>query len=77
MKNYRPIKEKLEACARWNEENGVWEVVNTEGIDTILQDEQTRKWLKAQGDAAKMGNLAQARCDYLDQLPGIDWRTIS
>lgn len=77
MKNYRPIKEKLEACARMNQESGMWEVVNKEGIQTIIQEEQTRKWLKAQSDAAKAGNLAQARCDYLDQLPGVDWRSIS
>jgi hypothetical protein len=77
MKNYRPIKEKLEACARMNQESGKWEVVNKEGIQTIMQEEQTRKWLKAQSDAAKVGNLAQARCDFLDQLPGVDWRVIS
>lgn len=77
MKNYRPIKEKLEACARMNKESGKWEVENMKGIESILQEDQTRRWLKAQSDAAKMGNLSQARCDYLDQLPGIDWRSIS
>lgn len=76
MKNFRPIKNKLEACCRIHPDSGEWEVVNEDGIQAVLQDESIVKWLKAQRDAAANGNLVQARCDYLDQLPGIDWRSL-
>lgn len=75
MKNFRPLKERLEACSQINNE-GVWEVVDEDGVNDILQEEEVARWIRAQKDAAEKGNLSEARCDYLDQLPGFDWRNL-
>ncbi|GFH56128.1 hypothetical protein CTEN210_12604 [Chaetoceros tenuissimus] len=74
MKNFRPLKERLEACSKINKE-GVWEVVDEDGVHSILQEEDVARWIRAQKDAADKGNLSEARCDYLSSLPGFDWRT--
>jgi hypothetical protein len=73
MKNYRLLKESLEAYSKVNDE-GMWEVVDKEGVMAVLSDETVMKWVRAQRAAAEMGNLVEARCDFLDQLPGLDWR---
>ncbi len=77
MKNFRPLKERLEECAILSEgkEDG-WEVVDQDGIDAILAEEDILKWIRAQKDAAAKGNLSEARCEYLDRLPGFNWREI-
>ena len=74
MKNFRPLKERLEACSKINNE-GIWEVVDEGGVNDILQEEEVARWIRAQKDAAEKGNLSEARCDYLTSLPGFDWRT--
>ena len=76
MKNYRDLKERLEACSKVNDE-GVWEVADEGGVKAVLADEIVMKWVVAQRYAAENGNLVEARCDYLDQLPGLDWRVAS
>jgi len=73
MKNYRNLKERLEACSKVNDE-GVWEVVDKEGVKAVLADESVMKWVVAQRHTAEKGNLIEARCDYLDQLPGLNWK---
>ena len=73
MKNYRLLKESLEVYSKVNDE-GMWEVVDKEGVMAVLSDETVMKWVRAQRAAAEMGNLVEARCDFLDQLPGLDWR---
>lgn len=74
MKYYRLVKERLSACSKMNDD-GIWELHNEELFqETILNDDDIRKWLTAQRKAALSGNLSQSRCDYLDQLPCLDWR---
>jgi hypothetical protein len=73
MKNFRPLKEKLESCCRLNED-GVWEVVDQDVVDEVLRGEGVMKWVRAQRDAAEKGKLSEHRCEYLDQLPGLNWR---
>ena len=73
MKNYRHLKECLESYSKVDDE-GIWKVVDEEGVKTVLRDETMMKWVRAQRDAAEMGNLIEARCEFLDQLLGLDWR---
>ena len=73
MKYFRPLKEKLESCCRLNED-GVWEVVDQDVVDEVLRGEGVMKWVRAQRDAAEKGKLSEHRCEYLDQLPGLNWR---
>lgn len=63
MSNYRNVKLKLEHAV-------------AEGMDVnelLRNDTDLKKWLSAQRQAAENGNLSEARCDYLDQLP-LKWR---
>jgi len=73
MKNFRPLKENLENCCQLNED-GVWDIVDQEGLDEVLSGEGVMKWVKSQKAAAENGLLSEARCEYLDQLPGLNWR---
>jgi len=69
MSSYRSIKERLEEA-----------VVNQEGSNgddlrlSILAEEDVKRWINAQRLAAEKGNLSEARCEYMDQLPGVHWR---
>lgn len=60
MKNYREIKEKL---------------VESKSSDILNDDLQAQKWIRAQKEAHKLGNLSEARVKYMDQLKifGVDW----
>jgi hypothetical protein len=64
MSNYRNIKSQLEQA-------------EAEGVDLneILSDAEVKRWISAQRRAAEMGNLSDARCDYMDQLP-VKWREV-
>jgi hypothetical protein len=62
MSNYRDIKSKLELA-----------VIDGSGINHVLSDPEIKKWINAQRRAAENGNLSEARCDYMDQLP-VKWR---
>jgi len=73
MKNFRPLKERLEACSKMTED-GIWEVVDDDNVRAILEEEEVIHWVRAQKLAAEKGNLSESRCDYLDQLPGFNWR---
>lgn len=73
MSNYRPLKERLEKCCIIGED-GITQVVDEPGLKQILEEDSVKKWLQAQAEAAKKGNLSEARCDYMDQLPRSNWR---
>lgn len=64
MSNYRNVKSKIEQA-------------EADGVDLhfVLNDEEVKRWISAQRRAAENGNLSEARCDYMDQLP-FEWRTI-
>ena len=62
MSNYREIKAQLEQA-----------VIDGGDINDVLTDAEVQKWISAQRRAAENGNLSEARCDYMDQLP-IPWR---
>ena len=72
MSSYRPLKERLEDCC--SEVDGRTTVTNEVRLQMILNEEDVKKWIRAQADAAKMGNLSDARCAYMDNLPGFSWR---
>ena len=72
MKSFRSLKERLESCSELNKD-GLWEVVDQDGVDEVLNDEEAMKWVRAQRGAAKLRNLSESRCKYLDHLPGLDW----
>lgn len=74
MSAYRPLKESLNKCCIINDEKKTTQVVDEEGIQQILSVDDVKKWLRAQSQAATKGNLSDARCDYMDQLPGFNWR---
>ena len=42
----------------------------------MLKDEEAMKWVRAQRGAAKLWNLSEARCEYLDHLPDLDWKHV-
>ena len=75
MKSFRSLKERLESCAELNKD-GLWEVVDQDGVDEVLKDEEAMKWVRAQRGAAKLRNLSESRCEYLDHLPGLDWKHV-
>ena len=70
MKNYRSIKERVYACC--DESNK--KITNSDGLKAVLADPDVKKWIDAQREAAALGNLSEPRCEYLDKLPGFDWR---
>jgi hypothetical protein len=75
MSNFRPLKERLEKCCEINDD-GTTQVIDKEGLEQILIEDDVKKWIKAQNVAAQLGNLGEARCNYMDQLPGFNWRDI-
>ncbi len=72
MSNYRPLKERLDSCC--SIQHGETQVIDEKNLNMILNEEEVKKWVRAQADAAKKGNLSEARCKYMDQLPGFVWR---
>ena len=72
MTNYRPLKERLDNCCTIV--NSEVQVTDKRGLELILNDEEVKRWIRAQADSAKNNNLSDARCDYMDQLPGLSWR---
>ncbi len=72
MSNYRPLKERLEKCCEVVD--GETQVTDEEKLQKILSEGEVKKWISAQAAAAKIDNLSDARCDYMDQLPGFSWR---
>lgn len=47
--------------------------VDDEGLDTVLEDEEAQKWVRAQRMARKREALSDTRCHYMEELFGIDW----
>lgn len=46
------------------------------GVEQIMQEEKTIKWIKAQQETLKRGGLSQTRVHYMGQLFGDSWTTI-
>lgn len=74
MSTYRPLKERLQKCCVVNDLNNTTQVIDKHGLQQILCEDDVKKWIHAQAEAARKGNLSGARCDYMDQLPGFNWR---
>lgn len=77
MSAYRSLKDRLlECCNIINDVSGheTFQVVDENGLQQILAEDDVKRWIKAQVEAASKGNLSDARCDYMDQLPGFNWR---
>ena len=74
MTNYRPLKEKLYACC--DIKDGIPIVVDEAGVEQVLADEKVKKWIKAIKDANSKGILSETRCEFMDQLPGFDWKEV-
>lgn len=76
MSNFRKIRDRLyECCCEIDEQSKERHIIDNKRWNAILSEEDVKKWVKAQSDAAVKGNLSDARCDYMDQL-GFDWRNI-
>lgn len=76
MSSYRPLKERLLRCCDTDDATRTGYVVNESKLKQILAENEVKRWIRAQAEAASKGNLSQARCDYMDQLPGFDWRQL-
>ena len=50
--------------------------VQQEGRETVLAEESTVQWIKAQQEVMKRGKLSQTRVHYMGQLFGEDWTTV-
>ena len=50
--------------------------VQDEGLDSVVAEDATIKWVKAQQEALKRGSLSQTRVHYMGQLFGEDWTTV-
>lgn len=47
-----------------------------EDISQLMsEDEELRKWISAQQSAYENGKLSESRVQYMNDLPGIDWRS--
>ena len=54
-----------------------WTVQVTEkGLESVLDDENSIKWIKAQQEALKRGSLSQTRVHYMSSLFGDSWTTM-
>ena len=74
MSTYRPlINRLLEYCTITDD---MTEVVDEKGLQEILKEPDVLKWIRAQAASAKNGKFSEARCDYMDQLPGFNWREL-
>lgn len=64
MKNYRDVLAYLT------------KVVEAKGDvrELLNEDTEIMKWIDAQRRAHENGNLSESRVQYMDDLPGIDWR---
>mmetsp|Transcript_1586 Transcript_1586/g.2260 ORF Transcript_1586/g.2260 Transcript_1586/m.2260 type:complete len:368 (-) Transcript_1586:87-1190(-) len=51
-----------------------WKLKDEDRLNHILKDQEVQKWVNAQRMAAEKGNLSDSRCEYLDNLPGLNWR---
>jgi len=65
MSKYREVLTYLNTAA---EDGG-------DAVELLHKDHGMTKWVEAQRLAHEHGNLAESRVQYLDDLPGIDWRT--
>lgn len=76
MKNYRSIRDRLLSFCELKDANDLKAavVVDQQGIDSVLADPEVKKWINAQREASGKGNLSESRCEYLDDLPGFNWR---
>mmetsp|Transcript_271 Transcript_271/g.367 ORF Transcript_271/g.367 Transcript_271/m.367 type:complete len:301 (-) Transcript_271:223-1125(-) len=80
MSSYRTIKGRLEECCNIPSSSSVKEgstkieVIDHEKHSNILKEEKVAQWIKAQKLAADLGNLSEHRCEYMDSLPGLNWR---
>ena len=63
MSGYREVLEKL---------NGAADVEKL-----VKEDVEMRKWFHAQKCAYENGKLSESRAQYLNDLPGIDWKDVS
>ena len=54
------------------------EVIDADGdVSQLLSDDkELKKWIFAQRLAIEKGNLSDSRIQYMDNLPGIDWREL-
>jgi hypothetical protein len=50
--------------------------VQEEGLETVMAEESTIKWIRAQQEVLKRGGLSQTRVHYMGQLFGEDWTTV-
>ena len=78
MSNFRPLKERLDKCCSRStcQDTANTQEVEEDCLEKVLDDVDVKKWIRAQAEAAKNGNLSEARCDYMDQLPGFNWREL-
>ena len=76
MSNFRPIKEKLDKCCSACQDQDASRDIDDDCVKKVLEDADAKRWILAQADAAENGNLSDARIDYMNQLPGIDWRNM-
>lgn len=76
MKNYRSIRDQLLSFCDQEDANDLKSavVVDQQGIDSVLVDPDVKKWINAQRVANEKGNISAPRCEYLDDLPGFNWR---
>ncbi len=49
------------------------------GVDVstlLMEDEELKKWIIGQRVAYENGNLSESRMQYMDEIPGVDWRKV-
>jgi hypothetical protein len=42
--------------------------------ELVYEDNEIMRWVDAQRQAYEGGKLSESRAQYMDDLPGIDWR---
>lgn len=62
MKNFRPVRDAL--------------LGDDGGLETVLANAEMLKWLRSIAKTYQKGNLVQERVEYMDQLIGLDWRSL-
>ena len=74
MSFYRPLKERLFKYCTMKDD--MTDVIDKKGLEEVLKEPDVQKWIRTQAESAKKGKLSEARCDYMDQLPGFNWREL-
>jgi len=66
MSTYKILLSQLEALPPDN--------TTPEAVEEILRDEKIHSWFRTTVAGYRTGKMSDSRCNYMDALPGFDWR---